>query len=73
MGMAVTSKCIRTWCIKFSDSFAQGLRHRDEMCVDVGTVKHWLWRAVNEHGAVLDVLFRHTVTPRLSSYSSTDC
>ncbi|BDP44326.1 hypothetical protein DAETH_42950 (plasmid) [Deinococcus aetherius] len=43
---------IRTWCIKFSDLFAQGLRHRkprrgsrwhlDEMCVDVGGVKHWL-------------------------------
>ncbi|UBV45561.1 IS6 family transposase (plasmid) [Deinococcus taeanensis] len=67
-GIAVTRESIRTWCIKFSDPFAQGLRHReprrgsrwhlDEMCVDVGGVKHWLWRAVDEHGAVLDVLLQ---------------
>ncbi|MFC4456730.1 IS6 family transposase [Deinococcus sonorensis] len=67
-GIAVTRESIRTWCIKFSDLFAQGLRHReprrgsrwqlDEMCVDVGGVNHWLWRAVDEHGAVLDVFLQ---------------
>ncbi|CAM3622696.1 hypothetical protein DESA109040_17990 [Deinococcus saxicola] len=67
-GIAVTRESIRTWCIKFSDLFAQGLRpreprrgswgHLDEMCVDVGGVKHWLWRAVDEHGAVLDVFLQ---------------
>ncbi|MPY68445.1 IS6 family transposase [Deinococcus sp. SDU3-2] len=67
-GIAVTRESIRHWCIKFSDLFAQGLRHReprrgsrwhlDEMCVDVGGVKQWLWRAVDEHGAVLDVLLQ---------------
>jgi putative transposase len=67
-GIAVTRESIRTWCIKFSDLFAQGLRHReprrgsrwylDEMHVDVGGVKHWLWRAVDEHGAVLDVFLQ---------------
>jgi transposase-like protein len=68
---------IRNWCVKFSDLFVQGLHHReprrgsrwhlDEMCVDVGGVKHWLWRAVDEHGTVLDVLLqehRDTETAR---------
>ena len=26
--------------------------------MDVGGVKHWLWRAVDEYGAVLDVLLQ---------------
>lgn len=51
-GIVVTRESIRSWCIKFSNLFAQGLRHRepqrgsrwhlDEMHVDVGGVKHWL-------------------------------
>jgi len=28
------------------------------MHVVVGEVSHWLWRAVNEHGVVLDVLLQ---------------
>jgi len=76
-GIAVTRESIRNWCIKFSDLFAQGLLHResrrgsrwhlDEMCVEIGGVKHWLWRAVDEHGAVLDVILqehRHTEAAR---------
>nr|WP_184138468.1 IS6 family transposase [Deinococcus humi] len=67
-GICVTRESIRSWCIKFSDLFAQGLRHReprrgsrwhlDEMHVDIGGVKHWLWRAVDERGAVLDVFLQ---------------
>jgi putative transposase len=47
---------------------AEALRHRkprrgrtwhlDEMRVVVGGVVHWLWRTVNEHGEVLDVLLQ---------------
>jgi len=67
-GISVTRESIRTWCINFSDLFAQGLRHReprrgsrwhlDEMWVDIGGVNHWLWRAVDEHEAVLDVFLQ---------------
>ncbi|MBZ9752871.1 IS6 family transposase [Deinococcus sp. HMF7604] len=67
-GIAVTRESIRSWCIKFSDLFAQGLRHReprrgsrwhlDEMCVDVGDITHWLWRAVDDQGAMLDILLQ---------------
>ena len=78
-GIAVTRESIRNWCVKFSDLFAQGLCHReprrgsrwhlDEMCVDVGGVKHWLWRAVDEHGAVLDVfLHEHRDTEAARSF-----
>ena len=78
-GIAVTRESIRTWCIKFSDLFVQGLRHReprrgsrwylDEMYMDVGGVTHWLWRAVDEHGAVLDVfLQRHRDTEAAKSF-----
>ncbi|WP_413541083.1 DDE-type integrase/transposase/recombinase [Burkholderia gladioli] len=28
----------------------------DEMVVSIGGEEHWLWRAVDQHGAVLDVL-----------------
>ena len=28
-GIGVTRESIRTWCITFSDLFAQGLRHRE--------------------------------------------
>lgn len=72
-GIGVSRESIRTWCIQFSQAFAQGLRHReprrgsrwhlDEMHVVVGGVPHWLWRAVDEHGSVLDVfLQRHRDT-----------
>ncbi|MBZ9752868.1 IS6 family transposase [Deinococcus sp. HMF7604] len=78
-GIAVTRESIRTWCIKFSDLFAQGLRHReprwgsrwhlDEMHIDVGGVTHWLWRAVDEHGVILDVfLQRHRDTAAARSF-----
>jgi putative transposase len=72
-GIEVSRESIRTWCINFSDEFARGLHHReprrgsrwhlDEMHVLVGGVPHWLWRAVDEYGSVLDVLLqRHRDT-----------
>ena len=77
--IAVIRESIRSWCIHFSDLFAQGLRHReprrgsrwhlDEMHVDVGGVTHWLWRAVDEHGAVLDVFLQeHRDTEAAKSF-----
>ena len=78
-GIEVSRESIRTWCINFSGEFAQNLRHReprrgsrwhlDEMHVVVGGVTHWLWRAVDEHGAVLDVfLQRHRDTSAATSF-----
>ena len=30
--------------------------HLDEVVISIGGQKHWLWRAVDQHGAVLDIL-----------------
>jgi len=59
---------LREWCIKFGFLFAEGLRHReprrgsrwhlDEVCTTVDGVRHWLWRAVDEYGFVLDILLQ---------------
>lgn len=78
-GICVSRESIRTWCITFSDQFAHALRHweprrgsrwhLDEMHVEVGGITHWLWRAVDEHGNVLDVfLQRHRDTEAAKSF-----
>ncbi|MBB5376749.1 transposase-like protein [Deinococcus metalli] len=78
-GIVVTRESIRTWCMKVSALFALGLRHReprcgsrwhlDAMCVDIAGVKQWLWRAVDDHGAVLDVsLQQHRDTGAATSF-----
>ena len=65
-GVDVSHETVRAWCARFGPAIAEALRQRkprrgrswhvDEMRVVVGGVMHWLWRAVNEHGEVLDVL-----------------
>ena len=67
-GVDVSHETVRAWCAPFGPDLAEALRHRrprrgrnwhvDEMRVVVGGVVHWLWRAVNEHGDVLDVLLQ---------------
>jgi putative transposase len=32
--------------------------HLDEMAVRIGGKQHWLWRAIDEHGATLEVLLQ---------------
>ena len=67
-GINVSHETVRVWCAKFGPDLAEALRHRkpkrgrtwhlDEMRVVVGGITNWLWRAVNEHGDVLDVLLQ---------------
>ena len=67
-GIEVSRESIRTWCINFSADFVQCLRHLesrrgsrwhlDEMRVVVSGVTHWLWQALDEHGAVVDVFLQ---------------
>lgn len=64
----VSHETVRIWCAKFGPDLAEALRHRkprrgrtwhlDEMRVVLGGITHWLWRAVNEYGDVLDVLLQ---------------
>jgi len=65
-GVTVTYETIRAWCMKFGPSYAAGLRrrrarpsdkwHLDEVQLKIKGQRHWLWRAVDKHGVVLDIL-----------------
>ena len=67
-GIAISYETIRRWCKKFGPSFANGLRrrrprpgdkwHLDEVFMRIQGVQHYLWRAVDQHGVVLDILVR---------------
>lgn len=69
-GIDVSHETVRAWCVKFGPDLAEALRlrkpkrgrvwHLDEMRIVLGGVTHWLWRAINEHGEVLDVLLQKT-------------
>src|SRR5215203_1906926 len=65
-GIVVSHETIRQWGLKFGQAFANQIRrrlpcagdkwHLDEVVVKIAGVKHWLWRAVDQDGVVLDVL-----------------
>ncbi len=65
-GVLVTYETIRQWCRKFGQSYANTLRrrrprpgdkwHLDEVFIGINGVQHYLWRAVDQDGTVLDIL-----------------
>ena len=65
-GVAVSYESIRRWCAKFGQAYANQLRrrrprpgdkwHLDEVFVGINGRLRYLWRAVDQHGNVLDVL-----------------
>jgi putative transposase len=65
-GILVSHETVRQWALKFGQSFANQIRrrlpasgdkwHLDEVAISIAGTKHWLWRAVDQHGAVLDIL-----------------
>jgi putative transposase len=65
-GVQVSYEAIRLWCQKFGPGFAAGLRlrrarsadkwHLDEVQLKIKGKQHWLWRAVDRDGLVLDIL-----------------
>ena len=65
-GIIVSHETVRQWCAKFGQIYANALRrrrprpgdkwHLDEVVVKISGVKHWLWRAVDQDGTVLDIL-----------------
>src|SRR5688572_2720511 len=65
-GILVSHETVRQWARKFGQAFANQIRprlpsagdkwHLDEIVIIIGGVKHWLWRAVDRTGFVLDVL-----------------
>ena len=65
-GISVTYETIRQWGLKFGREFANRIRRQapcrgdkwplDEVAITIAGKKHWLWRAVDQEGYVLDVL-----------------
>ncbi len=65
-GLDLTYETVRRWVGKFGPLFARELRkrrprptarwHLDEMVVTIAGKRHWLWRAVDDEGEVLDIL-----------------
>jgi putative transposase len=65
-GITVSHETVRQWGLKFGQGFANEIRrrlpragdkwHLDEVEIRIAGRKHWLWRAVDQDGLVLDVL-----------------
>ena len=65
-GIEVTYETVRRWALKFAQKAARRIRarrstfgdkwHLDEVVITINGKKHWLWRAVDQFGIVLDVL-----------------
>jgi putative transposase len=65
-GVSVSYETIREWCLKFGQAYANGLRrrsprpgdrwHLDEVFLKINGRLHYLWRAVDQDGDVLDIL-----------------
>ena len=67
-GITVTYESIRLWCIKFGPRYARRLRRKhhgygdtffiDEVFVKINGKQHYLWRAVDQDGEVVDVFLQ---------------
>jgi putative transposase len=59
-------EAVRQWCLKFGHQYAREFRRRrprpgdtwymDEVFITIGDRRHYLWRAVDQDGDVLDIL-----------------
>ena len=64
-GITVSREAIRLWCIKFGAIYARRLKRKhcgfgdtfyiDEVFVNINGKQHYLWRAVDQDGDVVDV------------------
>jgi len=67
-GITVSYESIRLWCNKFGPLYARRLRRRhqgygdtffiDEVFIKMGDKQHYLWRAVDQDGEVVDVFLQ---------------
>jgi putative transposase len=76
-GVVVSHETVRQWCAKFGQTYANALRrrrarpgdtwHLDEVFIKIRGKTHYLWRAVDQDGTVLDIL----VTSRRDAKAAT--
>jgi transposase-like protein len=67
-GIIVSYEAVRQWCLKFGSDFAKRLKNRqgrlgdtwhvDELFVRINGGQHYLWRAVDQDGDVIDILLQ---------------
>jgi len=67
-GVDVSYETIRRWSVKFGTPIAYVLRrrqprpddvwHLDEVVVKIAGQSYWLWRAVDQHGVVLEEILQ---------------
>ena len=67
-GIVVSYESVRLWCNKFGPKYAKRLKRRhqgfgdtffiDEVFVKIGGIQHYLWRAVDQDGEVIDVFLQ---------------
>ena len=67
-GITVSYESIRLWCIKFGARYARRLKRKhqgygdtfyiDEIFVKINGKQHYLWRAVDQDGEVVDVFLQ---------------
>jgi len=65
-GVSLSYETVREWCLKFGQTYANGLRHKsprpgdrwhlDEVFLKINGRLHYLWRAVDQDGDALDIL-----------------
>jgi putative transposase len=65
-GVVLTYEAVRYWCRKFGQTYANQLRrrrprpgdkwHLDEVFLTINKQRHYLWRAVDQDGHILDIL-----------------
>ena len=68
-GVIVSYESIRMWCQRFGTQIAAKIRrdrptpagkwHLDEVVILIRGQKHWLWRAVDSNGDVLEILIQN--------------
>ena len=67
-GIVVSYESIRLWCNKFGPEYARRLKRRhqgfgdtfyiDEVFVKIDGIPHYLWRAVDQDGEIVDVFLQ---------------
>lgn len=82
-GVLLTYESIRQWCLKFGQVFANEIRCRqprrsdkwplDEVYLRINGKLHYLWRAVDQEGHVLDLLVQSRRDRQAANGSSANC
>ncbi|MDQ3705108.1 MAG: DDE-type integrase/transposase/recombinase, partial [Chloroflexota bacterium] len=65
-GVVLSYETVRRWCLKFGSEYARCLKrhrarsgdkwHLDEVFLNIGGERRYLWRPVDQYGNTLDIL-----------------